>query len=100
WPHRDNANEHASLSTLRMSLQRWCKKQDMPIFAPRDFRRTCKTLMGAAGISKEMRDILQQHDKSDVSTIHYDRYNYINEKRQAMDIWTTFLTDKVITKTE
>mgnify|MGYP001942309543 CR=1 FL=1 len=100
WPHRDNANEHASLSTLRMSLQRWCKKHDMPIFAPRDFRRTCKTLMGAAGISKEMRDILQQHDKSDVSTIHYDRYNYINEKRQAMDIWTTFLMDKVITKTE
>jgi integrase len=98
WPHRDDVNEHASLSTLRMSLQRWCKKHKMPIFAPRDFRRTCKTLMGAAGISKEMRDILQQHDKSDVSVIHYDRYNYINEKREAMDIWTAFLVKKVITR--
>ena len=98
WPHRDDVNEHASLSTLRMSLQRWCKKHKMATFAPRDFRRTCKTLMGAAGISKEMRDILQHHDKSDVSTIHYDRYNYLNEKRQGIDIWTVFLMDNVITK--
>ncbi len=98
WPHRDDVNEHASLSTLRMSLQRWCAKHKMPIFAPRDFRRTCKTLMGAAGISKEVRDILQQHDKSDVSSIHYDRYSYINEKRRAMDTWTAFLLKNVITK--
>lgn len=55
------------------------------MLSPCDFRRTCKTLMGAAGISKEMRDILQQHDKSDVFATHYDRYNYINEKRAALN---------------
>ena len=96
WPHRDFDDQHASLSSLRMSLQRWCDKHDMPIFAPRDFRRTCKTLMGEAGISKEWRDILQQHDKSDVSTIHYDRYNYINEKKAAIETWTQFINEKVI----
>ena len=96
WPHRDYSDQHAHISTLRMSLQRWCKKHKMPIFSPRDFRRTCKTVMGEAGISKEHRDRLQQHNKSDVSSIHYDRYNYINEKREAMDIWTNFLIEKVI----
>ena len=96
WSHRDFSEQHASLSTLRMSLQRWCKKHKMPIFAPRDFRRTCKTLMGEAGISKQWRDILQQHDKSDVSTIHYDRYNYLTEKREAIDTWTEFLMNRVI----
>lgn len=96
WPHRDYSDQHAHISTLRMSLQRWCKKHKMPIFSPRDFRRTCKTVMGEAGVSKEHRDRLQQHNKSDVSSIHYDRYNYINEKREAMDTWTNFLIEKVI----
>ncbi|WP_033084311.1 hypothetical protein [Colwellia psychrerythraea] len=66
----------------------------MPIIAPRDFRRTCKTLIVEAGISKEMRDILQQHDKSDVSAIHYDRYSYIKEKRAALNMWTSIFNGK------
>jgi len=56
-------------------------------------RRTCKTLMGKAGISKVDRDILQQHDKEDISTLHYDRYDYMKEKRIAMDIWKKYLCE-------
>ena len=91
WPHRDKPLECAHVSTIRMSLQRWCTKNKMDKFAPRDMRRTCKTLMGKAGISKERRDLLQQHSKSDVSSIHYDRYDYMKEKKQAMDEWTAYL---------
>jgi hypothetical protein len=61
------------------------------MFSPRDIRRTCKTLMGKAGISKTNRDIMQQHSKIDVSTIHYDRYDYMSEKREAMNLWTEYL---------
>lgn len=60
-------------------------------FTPRDLRRTCKTLMGEAGISKELRDRVQNHAMSDVSTIHYDRYDYLKEKRSAMAIWQDYL---------
>ncbi len=60
-------------------------------FTPRDLRRTCKTLMGDAGISKEIRDRLQNHTISDISSRHYDRYDYIREKRVGMAIWTEYL---------
>jgi len=49
--------------------------------------------MGKAGISKVDRDILQQHDKEDISTLHYDRYDYMKEKRIAMDIWKKYLCE-------
>jgi hypothetical protein len=43
--------------------------------------------MGEAGISKEMRDRLQGHAMQDVSSKHYDRYDYLPEKTAAADQW-------------
>jgi hypothetical protein len=81
-----------------MATQRWCKKNKIPMFSPRDIRRTCKTLMGKAGISKKNRDTMQQHSKIDMSTIHYDRYDYVNEKRLSMTTWTEFLQMTISTE--
>ena len=53
----------------------------------RDIRRTVKSRMGEAGISKEMRDRLQGHAMNDVSSKHYDRYDYLAEKTQASNQW-------------
>ena len=99
WPHRDRHDEAAHISTIRMATLRWCRKNKIPDFNPRDVRRTCKTLMGKAGISKADRDLLQQHNKADVSAIHYDRYDYMREKRNAMDIWTSYLVEHVLNQT-
>jgi integrase len=60
-------------------------------FIPRDIRRTWKTLSGRAGLSKEIRDRLQNHVKGDISSRHYDRYDYISEKRAGMKAWEAFL---------
>lgn len=68
---------------------------DIPHFVPKDMRRTWKTLAGDAGISKEMRDRIQNHSKSDVSSRHYDRYEYLAEKRAAMATWEKYL-DRVL----
>lgn len=65
-------------------------------FTPRDIRRTVKTLMGKAGISKEMRDRLQNHTLGDVSSKHYDRYDYWPEKQAAMLKWERWLEANVI----
>ena len=60
---------------------------EFKVFTARDLRRTCKTLMGEAGISKEIRDRIQNHALNDVSSKHYDRYDYLPEKRRALEIW-------------
>jgi len=60
-------------------------------FTLRDIRRTCKTLMGVAGISKEIRDRVQGHAFSDVSSKHYDRYDYFKEKHKALQQWAEWL---------
>lgn len=61
-------------------------------FCLRDIRRTWKTLAGKAGISKEMRDILQNHARLDVSSRHYDRHDYRAEKLAACRQWEAYVT--------
>ena len=66
----------------------FCNSREAEPFNVRDLRRTWKTLAGEAGLSKEVRDLLQNHSKSDVSARHYDRYAYMSEKRDAMRVWS------------
>lgn len=56
-------------------------------WTPRDLRRTCKTLMGEAGVDKFTRDRIQNHAINDVSGKHYDRYSYLTEKRAGLETW-------------
>jgi hypothetical protein len=58
----------------------------------RDLRRTWKTLAGKAGVSKEIRDRIQNHALQDVSSKSYDRWNYMPEKRAGMKMWDKFVT--------
>lgn len=48
--------------------------------------------MGELGISKALRDRLQNHALNDVSSKHYDRYEYLSEKRRALELWDSKLT--------
>lgn len=64
-------------------------------FTLRDIRRTCKTLMGVAGISKELKDRIQGHAFSDVSSKHYDRYDYLKEKQIGMQHWSAWLEKNI-----
>lgn len=66
-------------------------------FTLRDIRRTCKTLMGVAKISKELKDRIQGHAFGDVSSKHYDRYDYFEEKQRGLQRWATWLQKNVIT---
>ena len=85
-------NKHMFGTTLCKIVYDFCSSQkDVSKFTPRDIRRTVKTLMGEAGISKEIRDRLQNHALYDVSSKHYDRYDYLYEKRQGMETWNDYL---------
>lgn len=85
--------------TLYSFLWRQRDRGVIPHVTNRDMRRTWKTLAGKAGLTKEIRDRLQNHTLQDVSSKSYDRYSYIAEKREAMDILDKFVRDMIRDKT-
>jgi hypothetical protein len=44
-----------------------------------------------AGVSKEIRDRIQNHALQDVSSKSYDRWTYMPEKRAGMAKWDKFV---------
>jgi len=78
-------------ATIAKVISEFCKQKKISKFIARDTRRTVKTLMGKAGILKDTRDRIQNHALKDVSSKHYDRYDYMQEKRQGMKVWNDYL---------
>ena len=91
FPGRARPDMPLTMNAIEKELDRFVEKTGMPHCCPRDLRRTWKTLAGAAGLSKEIRDRLQNHARQDVSSRHYDRYEYLAEKRAAMGTWAEYL---------
>lgn len=60
---------------------------EFKVFTARDLRQTCKMLVGEAGISKEIRDRIQNHTLHEASSKHDDRYDDLTEKRRALETW-------------
>lgn len=77
--------------SLNHAVRRFIEASDMTSFSPRDLRRTFKTVAGSFGLSLEIRNRLQGHGMTDVGSVHYDRYDYLVEKRAAMMVWTRSL---------
>ena len=80
---------------LYCMLWRCRRRMTLPAFALRDLRRTWKTLAGQAGLTKTERDLIQNHARSDVSSRHYDRHNYLPEKRAAMAKWGEWIAGQL-----
>ena len=97
-PGKANDEPYMPITTLSRALTRFCKKYNFIKFNPRDLRRTCKTRMGELGLSKEIRDRLHNHALSDVSSKHYDRYDYLPEKKKAINAWGSHLSNIITTR--
>lgn len=96
FPCRGHAARPATHGALQETVARFLKDHpEVPPFQPRDIRRTWKTLAGAAGISREVRDLIQNHARQDVGSRHYDKYSYNAEKKAAMERWSDYL-DKIL----
>ncbi|MCA6962462.1 MULTISPECIES: tyrosine-type recombinase/integrase [Pectobacterium] len=78
---------HLLSAEFSKQLRKFCAKTEFSAFTPRDIRRTFKTLAGDMGISSELRDIVQNHKRPGVSRKHYDRYDYLKEKREVIALW-------------
>jgi integrase len=78
--------------SLTKAVSIFVKTSLIQSFSSRDLRRTFKTLAGSMGISLEMRNRLQGHALVDVGSIYYDRYDYLDQKKGAMEKWVNGLS--------
>ena len=89
---------------LSQAVHRFCRpgeqstRKPFPPFVPKDIRRTWKTLAGSIGISLELRNRIQGHALRDVGSVHYDRWDYLEEKRRTMGAWCRWLDELVTGK--
>jgi hypothetical protein len=55
------------------------------LFTAGDLRRTVETRLAATGVSAEVRAQLQSHGLGGIQARHYDRHDYLVEKRAALE---------------
>tara|TARA_R110002096_G_scaffold201398_1_gene385998 strand:- start:15221 stop:16576 length:1356 start_codon:yes stop_codon:yes gene_type:complete len=60
-------------------------------FTLKDIRRTVETTLASLGVSKEHRAQLLSHGRGDKIAQAYDKHNYLDEKRRALETWLAFL---------
>ncbi len=98
FPSAMDPSKPVRASTLYSFMWRQRHREVIPYVTNRDLRRTWKTLGGKAGLSKEIRDRIQNHTLQDVSSKHYDRWHYMEEKRAAMAKWDKFVRQMLAKK--
>jgi integrase len=97
FPSAMDPTKPVSHGTLYAFMWRQRQRDVIPFVTNRDLRRTWKTLAGKAGVSKEIRDRIQNHALQDVSSKSYDRWTYLPEKRVGMARWNEFI-EKLLTR--
>jgi integrase len=100
FPSAKDPSRPVTASTLYTFMWRQRDRGVIPVVTNRDLRRTWKTLAGKAGVSKEIRDRIQNHALQDVSSKSYDRWTYMPEKRAGMEKWDKFVTILLDKKTD
>lgn len=98
FPSAMDPSKPVTAGTLYSFMWRQRDRGVIPSVTNRDLRRTWKTLAGKAGVSKEIRDRLQNHTLQDVSSKSYDRWNYMPEKRAGMKKWNTWVSKLLAAK--
>ncbi|HUG77907.1 MAG TPA: integrase, partial [Burkholderiales bacterium] len=73
------------VETLSKAVAEVAKEQ----FDQRDIRRTVETTLQKLGVDREVRAHLLSHGRTKgVQGQHYERYDFLPEKRQALERWT------------
>ena len=68
---------------------------DIAKFTTHDSRRTVETRLASLGVAKETRDRVLNHVDRSVGAVHYNRYDYLSEKRAALEAWAAKLAQIV-----
>ena len=88
----DGGITHVTASTL----SRWAVKLAKPViptFQAKRIRSTVETLLSESGVNSEHRGWLQSHGITGVQNKHYNDYDYLKEKRDALETLYKLLND-------
>ena len=75
------------VTEIAKAMQRTGELERGP-FSMRDLRRTAETHMAALAISSDVRAQIQSHGLGGIQARHYDRHDYMPEKRAALELWS------------
>lgn len=82
---------HIHENTLNVALSKVKKLlPDMPNFTVHDFRRTARTHLAALGVDPHIAERCLNHKIKGVEGV-YNRHDYFEERRQALQLWAGFL---------
>lgn len=78
------------------AFAKWSRRAGSGItdFTPKRLRSGIETLLAKLGVSLEIRGRLQSHGISGVQAKHYDGHDYLEEKRQALNVLYSVLISK------
>ena len=81
---------HMSRDTLNVALAR--VEHGLPHFTVHDLRRTVRSQLAAFGIAPHVAERCLNHKLKGVEGV-YDRHDYLEERRQALEQWAAILAD-------
>lgn len=90
WVFPAKRGGHITSSHLTRPLLHVCTRLarlGLEPFTTHDLRRTVETGMAAAKVQKEYRDRVLNHVDSSVGGVHYNKHDYEDEKREALEMW-------------
>lgn len=95
-PFTSDGKRTMVLTTLSVAVREvsdtLMKSHKVPRFQQRDLRRTVETALQRLGVDKEVRAHLLSHGRtSGVQGQHYERYDFLDEKRKALRKWAAHL---------
>jgi integrase len=77
---------------LRKMVGRVIERLGIKSFAPHDLRRTCATCLGKMEVPGFVIALILNHALPGVTNKVYNRYDYLKEKREALNAWGTRLS--------
>ena len=83
---------HLNKDGFREAIDYWIDNHSPEIrrFTPHDLRSTMKSHMRALGVSRDISEMCLNHKMPGVEGI-YDQYTYYQERKQALELWFSFL---------
>jgi len=96
-PFRKLEENRIAAGSLPHAVQSNLTKLGIDHFTPHDLRRTAATQMPAAGFNRRLIvSKILNHSEKGVTGKVYDKYSYLEEKRQALEAWSRKL-ESIIT---
>jgi integrase len=99
WPFTNKGKSSINVTEASKGVAQISKKlqgsHNIEPFSFGDIRRTCETTLARLRVNKETRAHLLSHGRAvGVQSVHYDRYDYFDEKKEALALWEKHL-DKI-----